>query len=278
MRIILILLIFQISFYLSAGVWVQEKGGGYAQLSFAYLKSNSLFNDGIPERIELHRNVTDNTLGFYGEYGISHKITVITSIPLKFLSTGDEIFKSNTFKDTLPAGKLVNVGNISLAGKYLIRNGTTKLSARLKIETPGVATDFNTGLATGYQTWVIHPAILLGRSWDTWYYTAEAGPRFRTNDYSDEFYWNLEIGKQIKNLWIMALIESKNSLRNKVRDDQTLLQTGRYVNDQEYVSPGLKLVYKIKEQFHVNAGIYGAFSGNYVMHFPSLNIGIAYDW
>ena len=69
----------------SQGPWTQEKGKFYTQLSFTTISNyNTLFGD---SEYILQRNITDNTLQFYGEYGVSEKTTLLVNLPLKFIKT-----------------------------------------------------------------------------------------------------------------------------------------------------------------------------------------------
>lgn len=266
------------SHQLFAGAWVREKGHGYAQLSYTHIKANELFDKDNADLIVLNRFVSDNTLGAYFEYGLFDKLTVEGFIPLKMVGTDDEIISPSSISDTLPPGKLTGLGNTSLALKYNLVNKKYIISLRLKTEAPGFGNVSASGLQTGFNTWTFHPAILLARGWDKYYFTSEAGVRLRGNGYSNEFYGNIEGGYNFNKLWLIALVEVKQSFFDGTRNDGSYLNTTLFVNNQQYVSPGIKLIYKASKHLHVNAGVYGAFSGNLVMAYPSLNIGLAYEW
>lgn len=278
------LLLWQTSVY--AGAWVREQGSGYIQLSFTYLKSNSLFNKTEPDPLFLNRKVTDNTLGLYGEYGITDDLTVIGYVPWKFMVTDNEILESNFISDTLPSGRLSAFGNSFFILKQKLIQKKHALTAQLRIEAPIDNVDI-TGLSSGYNNWVFHPSLLLGRGYNRWYYSIDAGFRFRTNNYSNEFYGNLELGYKLvenmndhigKNVWVMGVLEPKLSMYDGSVDDGIKINTARFVNNQEYFAWGTKFIYSYNKDYSINLGIYGSFYGNLVMRFPSLNIGISYEW
>ncbi len=269
-------LIFFVAYTSNAGPWLKKKGESYTQISFSFMKANSLFHISEPDPITLHRDVRDHTLSLYSEIGISDKLNLIVYIPMKFVGTKKEISRSNLFADTLVAGSLTTLGNASLAVKFKLIEEKYVLSTQIKVEAPGLEIETQSGLRTGYDTWTIHPALLFGKSGNKTFYSAEAGYRFRTNDYSDEFYGNIEYGYQIKKLWIIGVIEARQSMFNRNKVEPNFLQTGLFVNNQEYFSPGVKLNLEINRNLSLTAGLYGAFSGNYVLHAPSVTFGIAW--
>ena len=71
----------------SQSPWTKKKNEGYVQLNFTSIASyNKVF--GNPE-YDTQREITDNTLQFYGEFGITNTITLFANVPLKMLKYAD---------------------------------------------------------------------------------------------------------------------------------------------------------------------------------------------
>jgi len=263
---------------LFAGAWTKKKNEGYSQLSYTYIYSNSLFkSDG--STTFLRRSVGDYTLQTYLEYGLSERLTLISILPYKMVSTSDDIFDTKQFTDTLPSGNLNGFSNITLGGRYRFINKKHVLSIQFKVIGNTFSTDRNAGLRTGYNTWVFNPSILIGRSFKKGYHTAEVGVQVRSNDYSNLFHANYELGYSRKGkTWFVVVLDVLRSMYDGNIDDGTSLHTGLYVNDQEGISYGGKVLHYINKNWGVNLSGFGSFSANQVAHFPAVTIGISYEW
>ena len=71
----------------SQSPWTKEKGTFYTQLSFTTIPSyDMLFGD--PD-YNINGKISDNTLQFYGEFGVSDKTTLILNLPYKIITHTD---------------------------------------------------------------------------------------------------------------------------------------------------------------------------------------------
>jgi len=243
--------------------WTKKKGEFYTQLSFSTIANyNTLF--GSPDKT-LNGEITDNTLQFYGEYGLTYKTTFIASIPLKLISHKDI---SNTNKTAL--------GNIEIGIKHNFYNKKWLFSGQLNVEVNSGTFDVLSGIRTGYNAWTITPLLTFGKGFNSWYVQGFTGVNIRTNNYSSNFKIGGEIGyKPIQKLWVIANLDVTQSFNNgDVVLPTSNLSTGLYLNDQEYVSFGLKAIGEITKNFGLTAGVGGAFSGNNVAKQGAFNIGI----
>jgi hypothetical protein len=93
----ILILIIILSESVLAGAWPQKEGSGYYKLSFRYLKGDKIYNaDGVKVPIP---EFTDITLGFFGSYGLTGKLTAFMNMGLfrsTKLDTTSQAFGSDT--------------------------------------------------------------------------------------------------------------------------------------------------------------------------------------
>ncbi|RCS26084.1 hypothetical protein DUT90_09920 [Polaribacter sp. WD7] len=256
----------------SQSPWTQEKGKFYTQLSFTSIANyNSLFGD--PE-ILTEREITDNTLQFFGEYGLSDKTSLLVNIPFKLIETGD--LTSTNLNPTTTAATESTLGNIELGLKHNFYQKDWTISGQFSVEANTSSFDASSGIRTGYDAWTFSPLLLAGKSFGDTYIQGFLGANLRTNNYSSNFRFGGEIGSRLgKHVWLIAFLDVSSSFKNgDVVIPQENILTGLYVNDQEFGAFGLKAIGEISENFGITAGFGGAFSGNNVAKQGALNIGL----
>lgn len=263
---------------LQAGGWTREKGKGYAQLGGNYIGYTSLFLNGSGT-LELPYTLTDFTLQGYAEYGVTNKLTVIGWLPYKIMQNP---LRTDTTIATLPqsSSTLNAVGNIGLAARYnLARSGIFVVAAQVKADLPTAKYQSESGLRSGYDGLGVAPSLQAGASGNRWYASAELGANLRTNSYSTQIFGSLEGGYKVaKPLYLGAVVELLNSLENGDYADGNSVNTGFYLNNQEFVSFGLKASANIVKGFGVNVWAFGAFSGSLVAKAPSIGGALYYQW
>ncbi|GGZ89437.1 transporter [Algibacter mikhailovii] len=271
MKNVLILLVLSVSINAFAqGAWTQKTGEAYTQLSFSTIGNYSSIY-GNPN-YETEREITDNTLQLYGEYGLNNKTTLILNIPLKFIETGNLV--STTTPVTI-ASSNTSLGNIVVGIKRQFYNKKWVISGQLNLEANSGSFENESGIRTGIDAWSFTPTLNAGRSFKWFYAQAFTGVAFRTNDYSSSFKIGGEIGiRPIKRILVIGLIDVVKSFENgDVVLPPSNLLTGLYVNNQEYAAYSLKFVGEITNKLGVNIGIGGAFSGNNVARRQALTFG-----
>jgi hypothetical protein len=269
----IVVLLMSISTF-SQGPWTKEKGKFYTQLSFTTIPSyNTLFGD--PE-YKLQRNVTDNTLQFYGEYGLSDKTTLLVNIPLKFINTeGFNTNANNVFTQIEETSK-TSLGNIEIGLKHNFYKKDWLLSGQLSLEANTSSFDQSSGIRTGYDAFTFTPLFLAGKSFGKSYLQTFIGSKIRTNNYSSNFKIGGEYGRKLsEKFWLTGFLDISKSFENgDVILPSANLATGLYVNDQEYGVVGVKGIYEINNKFGVNASLPAAFFGNNVAKQLAFSIGI----
>jgi hypothetical protein len=269
----LLILFLTINLY-SQSPWTKKKGAFYTQLSFSTISNyNTLF--GSPDK-KINGNVSDNTIQFYSEYGLTNKTTLIANIPLKLISHKDiSIICVNAPCSNLENNK-TSLGNIELGIKHNFYNKKWLVSGQLNIEANTSVFDANSGIRTGYDAWTVTPLLTVGRGYSNWYLQGFTGVNVRTNNYSSNFKFGGEIGyKPLQKLWVIANLDITKSFNNgDVLLPTSNLSTGLYINNQEYVAFGMKAIGEITKNFGLTAGVGGAFSGNNVAKQGALNFGV----
>lgn len=254
--------------------WTQKEGKFYTQLSFTSIANyDTLFGD--PDYSNFG-SYTDNTIQFFGEYGLSDNTSLVLNLPLKLISI-------DGFED--PRIQCVNcaqdfsetaLGNIELGIKHNFYNKKWVLSSQFSVEANTGSYDAASGIRTGYDAWTFTPMFLAGRGFGKTYLQAFVGAHLRTNDYSSNFRIGGEVGQKLgKRIWLIGFVDFSSSFKNgNVMLPQENLFTGLYVNDQEFGAFGVKAIGEFTDNFGITAGYGGAFSGNNVAKQAALTFGL----
>lgn len=258
--------------------WVAEKGKGYAQLGFTSIgpyKDLFLSNGNA---YPLSNEITDRTLQAYGEYGIGSGTSIIATIPLKILNSGQSLTPSTPVSTGF--GDLTTMGNIQIAARHNFINNKIVFSGQLLTELPTAGYDETTGLRGGLDALSFIPTLSVGFSKDKLYEYISAGAAIRTNDYSSEWRLSAEIGYELINrVYIIGVIDIVQNFENgTVVESANQLETGLYLNNQSYFAYGIKGIVGFTDRIGLSGAFYGAGSGNLVAKSPSINFGIYYKW
>lgn len=256
--------------------WTKNKNEGYVQLNFTTVASyDKVF--GNPE-YDTQRQITDNTLQLYGEFGITDNTTLFANVPLKMLKSGDFSKDMTLVLPTFTTTEATEttLGNIQFGVKHNFINNKWLVSAQLAVEANTSSYNANAGLRSGYDAWTVTPLILAGRSIDRWYIQAFTGVDIRTNKYSSNFKLGGEIGyKTLDWLWVAGFLDGVSSLKNgDIVLPQENLATALYVNDQSYAAFGLKFIAEFNKKIGANIGLGGAFAGKNVAKVPAISVGL----
>lgn len=250
--------------------WTQEKGKFYTQLSFSTISNyDEVFGD--PE-YNTDREVTDNTLQLYGEYGLTAKTTLLLNLPIKFIKTGDVVngtaFISEDSKSSF--------GNIAFGVKHQFYKKKWIVSGQLNVEANTGTFETLSGIRTGQDAWTFTPTINIGRSFDKFYVQAFTGIDLKTNDYSNNFKIGGEIGTRVHSkIWLVGFLDIVNSFNDgNINLPLSNFGTALYVNNQEYTAFGLKAIGEFNKSFGGVLSFGGAFSGNNVAKQAALTIGL----
>ncbi|MDT7831376.1 hypothetical protein RQM59_03235 [Flavobacteriaceae bacterium S356] len=272
-KFVVLILILTVSNAYSQSPWVQKKGKAYTQLSFTSISGyTGLYGD--PD-YPTERKISDNTLQFFAEYGLTDKTSILLNIPFKMVKAGDLTNAANLTPIT-QSGSESSLGNIEVGIKHVFSQKKWIFSGQFNIEANSGNSYANSGLRTGYDAWSFTPMFLAGRSFGNTYVQGFLGTNIRTNNYSSNFKIGGEVGtKAFKNIWLIGFVDISSSFKNgDVLIPATNQQTGLYVNDQEYGAMGIKAIAELNKNFGVNVGFGGAFSGNNVPKRAAISFGL----
>ena len=233
---VLFLFLFSSSILFSQSPWTKKKGEFYTQVSFSTISNyDEIFGD--PDYFT-HREITDNTFQFYGEYGISDKTTIIINAPFKNIKT-DDLTNETGFDPLITSAETINAfGNIELGVKHNFYNKKWLITGQLNIEFNTSSYDEPSGIRTGYDAFSFTPLINSGRGYNKSYFQAFTGFNIRTNNYSSNFRIGGEGGyKIIDKIWLIGFLDFVISINNG--DFEVPIQnalTALYINNQEYTA------------------------------------------
>lgn len=282
-RIFYVLLCFLALFYQSStaqSAWVQEEGGHYMQLGHSALPAyDKVYLRGGNE-FQTPRQILDQTIQFYGEYGLGRNTSLVYNVPIKHIHVGN--FNSEYEGSVaLKAGTMWGLSNVSLGVRQKLYRVLFDVAVGFHVQAPTGMYDDSMGVRTGYDAWTFMPMLNFGKGLGKFFIQMHFGAQIRTNEYTHNLNTGVELGyKFFDRLWVMAFLNGQISLRNGDRTDPINNRaTGLYLNDEEYVAFGLKLIGEVvKDRFGLTFGFGGAISGNNVAKAPSLNGGIYWNW
>ena len=279
LKIVVILLgIGIISIHKSIGqAWTQKQGASYSQVGYSSIAGKSKYNGG-GDPLDLVRKVSDRTLQLYHEHGITDKLTIVGVIPIKFVSTGNEIVSSGFSGNTLPSGNLTGLGNVSMSAIYgLKQNAKWVYSVQLRTDLNTASDEKNSGLRTGVDAWGIAPSFHIGHGANSFWTSLDIGTNLRTNNYSTQWFSNFQLGTKIGDrLNLIGQFGALQSLEDGNSFDGNAIETGLYTNNLEYMAYSLKLGYELKSAVTIWGAIGGGVSGRDVTRAPAFSLAISY--
>lgn len=264
----------------SQSAWTQDKGKHYMQLSHSVLPFYTKYYQRGGNEEQTAREVLDQTLQFYGEYGMGPSTTLLYNLPVKHVHIGN--FNANyEGSASLKAGTMWGLSNAMIGVRQSLYSDLFNMGIEFQIQAPTGMYDDSMGVRTGYDAWSFYPTLNFGKGLGNFYIKMYIGSQLRTNDYTHNLTTGVEAGyKFFDRLWVMAFLNGQVSWRNGDRVDPINNRaTGLYLNDQEFVAFGLKLIGEVvKDKFGITFGFGGAISGHNVAKSPSWNGGIYWQW
>ncbi len=254
-KLIFTLIFLIISIPLFAGAWTMAKGHSYTRISMNYYYAHEEFADGgHREDFPWNGKYKDYNVGVYEEYGITDRITVLTSFYYKKIQKEDDFVKETTYGfSDIDLGLKVNI----LKGK----KGVFSVQGLIKIPE---AYDKHDTLPLGNGQYDFELRGLMGIS--LWpyipgYMNLELGYRWRNNAPADELRYLIEFGTNItKNFYGRIKLDGILGMRNgKVQKDLSGNPTLSYNYDlgKLDITFGYKITKIISLEFEYTPEIYG---------------------
>lgn len=275
---------------LAGGPWPPGKGKGFFQLGTYFIPpTNEFFAVGGKTQL-LQRSIFDLSVQGYGEYGLTSKLWLTADLPFKMVATSSDLVPIDSSRSNillppsaaLPSARLAGLGNSSLGINMNLYNKGVNISAGLNFTLPATSADLNSSLRTGAPIFGIMPKVAIGAGGARWYGFLETAFHLRFKSgaaapaYSHEWLSGLELGYKIgqKGVYLALFSQARISLKNEA--DSPDSRSSLFVNNQEYVSFGLKGIIPIHKQMGFTAFFGGAFYALHYQKAPSVGLGFYY--
>ncbi|MEQ8909992.1 MAG: hypothetical protein RIC95_12410 [Vicingaceae bacterium] len=281
-KIILLLLGFMLfrQFVWGQSPWTKSKSEGYTQIGYTLLPTYQEILQSSGESKLLERQITDQTFQLYTEVGLAEKLSLIAFIPFKILEAQGLNFISRP-KPLTEKGKLNAFGNARLGLKKGFTTTSIEQAFELQIELPTSAQNLNSGLVSGFDAFAYAVSYSIGKSFSqNLYGFAYGGAIIRSNGFSNQFRLGFEGGYSIKQkAWFILYLDYLGLIeQNQKSFDPRQEINGLYLDEQSYLSPGLKLIYPFPKKWFLNLGVGGAIQANNLAASPALSLGLAKEW
>lgn len=258
----------------NAGAWTQQRGEGYYKLGLRVVRATRFYEPG-GNRISIP-TTGDYTTSFYGEYGLTDRLTLVVDVPFKRITLNRQVERTSGFV-LFDGDAKTGVADSEFGVRFgLIRKGQSVLSAELLFGIPIGDDTQQSGLLTGDGEFNQLFKLQFGQSLypKPVYFSGEVGFNNRTNGYSDEFRYAAEMGYTFHNK-VLAIFRIRGVESLKNGDGALGGMVGLFANDQSYLSYGPELVYSVDRTFGVSLGIEGATRGENVLSAVAFSLGFS---
>jgi len=279
---IAILLIFN-TLSSAGGGWTQPRGALYFKISEWWIVADQHYTDqGL-----IDPNTTSGLFNtsFYGEYGLTDRLTAIAYFPFFSRSFMNNIVSGTTGELLVPGEAINSVGDSDLSLKYALNKkgkirtaATLTLGIPLGIQSGGTQGNLQTGDGEFNQMISLDASTSIQKNNTTIYFSANTGFNNRNKGFSDEFRYGLEAGVGLlKNkLWLIGRLTGVESFKNG-QSAAEANTTSVFANNSEFTSYSAEVAYYIKPKFGVSAGYASAFRGEIIFAKPSYSVGVFFD-
>ncbi len=273
--IAVLLIVIALPTLLLAGGWTQKKGQGFYKIGFRSVRANEFYEPN-GNKISIP-TLGDYTLSFYGEHGLTNRITLVAYVPFfKRITLNRQIGKESGFSyfegDSNSGIADADVGlRIGLG-----RKGATALSLGLMFGLPVGDDQQTNGLLTSDGEFNQSVSLQIGHSFypTSVYFTTEAGYNNRLKGYSDEFRYGFEIGYTFKQkLTFILRATGVQSLKNG-NDSVLGGMGGLFANNQSYLAYGPELVYAMNDKLGISLGVDSAILAENTLSAPAFSFGL----
>jgi hypothetical protein len=270
----MLLLIFPMQLAFGGGGWPQPKGSGYYKLGQNWIISSDFFSPS--GEIVPIRTTSLFTTSFYGEYGITKRLTGILYFPFFVRNTlNEEVYSPSG--NVIPGEALNAFGDTDIAFKYgIIVDKPIVVSATLLLGLPLGKTSGGEGgiLQTGDGEFNQMVRVDVSGSFHPFplYALAYVGFNNRTRDFSDEVRFGAEVGYTFFNK--LTAIAKLNVVESLFNGSAPAAENGIFSNNTEYVSPMIELGYAFNDNWGVSVVGGFAFSGRNILASPNFGVGV----
>lgn len=259
----------------AAGAWTQKRGQGFYKMSFRLIRADQFYEPN-GNKIDIP-TLSDYTTNFYGEYGLTDRVTLVANVPVFKRVTLNKQVGNNSgfvfFEGDSKSGIADSEVGVRLS---LLRGGGSVFSAEVILGLPIGDNSQTNGLFTGDGEFNQLIKAQFGHSFYPLplYFSAEFGYNNRTNGYSDEWHYAAEIGYTFSNKFLVSF--KLRGVESRKNSNSTVLggMGGLSANNQSYLCYGPEFSYIINESFGLSAGIESATRAENVLSAPAFSFGV----
>jgi protein XagA len=258
---------------LTAQAWTKSKGTGFYKLDFSSIQATDVYDtkgDVVP-----FRTLGNYTTSFYGEYGITNKITAIAYVPFFVRNVVNETKGRITANVIEPGIVNNNFGDVDLGLRFALPVKTFAMSLNLTFGLPTGDAKQADGLFTGDSEFNQMLKLAAGKGGKRWWGLSAVGFNNRTKGFSDEFRYDLEFGYKFFNDRLLAILKI-NGIESLNNGTASAAATGLFSNNVEFMGIGPEVLYYVntKKTMGLSARFAGALKGQNVLAAPSLSVGV----
>jgi len=265
----------------AGGGWPQPKGQGYLKLAQWWLISDQHYTD--QGRIDPNQTTGIFNTSLYGEYGITDRLTGVLYFPFYSRTYNNNILSGTSGELITPGEAISGIGDTDISLKYGITRPGAKIAFAATV-TLGLPLGNESGgslgnlqLGDGEFNQIL--SLDAGTGWNVgntpFFANVNAGFNNRSNQFSDEVRYGLEIGANIfnKKVWLIGRLTGTESLKNGATA-ATSNATSIFANNAEFTSIGAEVAYNVTENWGVSASFASAIRGEIIFASPSYSFGV----
>ncbi len=271
------------------GAWTQPRGGYYFKLSGSYFSTSTMRDlDGNESALFADsENMRDGTfldinLAAYGEYGLFSRLTLVGQLPVKFL-------RSKRIEELAEGGErdfnetTVGPGDLTLGVRYahLLKPIAVSVQGNVKLPLGYDRSPEDGGPPLGGGEMDSDVRLLVGRSLYPLpvYLTGSGGYRRRGGVYSDEVFYEAEIGFSTPTWLVKAalnVVDNRGGEEEELSGNRSGLDDS-LVGEQDYTKLIIGLERALDQTARFTIDIIDVIDGRNTIDGTTLSIGIAYS-
>lgn len=257
---------------LTAQAWTKSHGSGFLKLDYSSIQATDLFNangDVFPSR-----NLGSSIASFYGEYGITSKITAVAYVPF-FANSSAGAFAAVGTTPALPSVSLSGFSDMDLGFRIALPIKDIAVSVNILFGLPTGTPVQADGLSTGDGEFNQMLKIAVGTGKARWWTQGAVGYNNRTKGYSSEFRYDFEFGYKFFNDRLLTILKI-NGVESLKNGTVAPTKTGLYSNDVVYAGIGPELLYfaNAKKTIGISAKLGAALRAKNILAAPSFSFGV----
>ncbi len=259
---------------MAGGGWTQEKGNGFYKLGQNVIFGTQYFTPA--GTIEPITTISLYTTSFYGEYGITDRLTGILYLPFFVRSTLNEERLASGVLQT-PGDAFNSIGDTDISIKYGITKGkrialSASLTLGLPLGSPGGGE--TSILQTGDGEFNQMVSIDAGTGFSNGIYAnVNLGFNNRTKNFSNEFRYGLETGWSNGKLTGLLRLTGVKPLGDG-QGTPLNVNNGVFGNRVEYLAFTPEILYQFSKKFGFSLSTGMAFYGKRILANPNFGAGI----